>query len=333
MKVPGKIDAKNVMLWYTFEMKEVSAARKEYTHQLKSIMVPIMYERLKQTYLKAKKKDSDKSPLVEFQLALREYKEWSSLKVQNELAKMTQRASYFEDLITAIFVTSVRIMSAVQLGGAPKRFSLDPPSPESFVHTAYIRTARALYYKPYLFDDSTGEALEETREEVEKLIREGIEESIRSMLPVKSILESYLTTETDATEAPAADSTQNVEHPSRLVAEADEIQPPSPIRMDDERESSEDEGENPDSTHDSRPREGVDEASTSKGKEPMREDEESSSYPTPPSDIKEVRLGKDARGDHASRSESSSLPTKDADPDEPFFSDAEDEASDAKDKS
>lgn len=312
------------MLSYTFTMKEVSAARKEYTQQLKSIMIPIVYERLKQTYLKAKKKESEKSHLVEFQLALREYKEWSALKVQNELAKMTQKASYFGDLITAIFVTSIRIMSAVQLGGTPKRFSLDPPSAESFVHTAYIRTARALYYKPYLFDDSETSSFQETREEVEKLICEGIEESIRSMLPVKSILESYLTTDTDVPEAPAADSSQNVEHPSRLVAEADEIQPSSPIRMDDDKEMSEEEED--DSVEDQG------EESTDKGKEPMREEGEPSSRP-PASDIKEVSLGKDVGGSHGSQSTVAPSSAKQDESDEPFFSDAEDEGPDAKDKS
>lgn len=303
-------------------MKEVSAARKEYTHQLMSIMVPIVYDRVKHTYLKAKRKPSEKSPLVEFQLALREYKDWSSLRVQNELTKMTERASYFEDLITAIFVTSVRIMSAVQLGGAPKKFSLDPPSAESFVHAAYIRTARSLYYKPTLFDESEYPILENNREEVEKLIRESIDESIRSMLPVKSILESYLSTQTEEADASTTDASQHVEHPSRLVAEAEEIKSSEPIDVPEDGSDTSDE----DRDDSSSPEERVD-APSEKGKEPARSEDDGDERPrVPPSDIKEVRLdkGSSSKYDPQPSTSAGSKPVEDTD--EPFFSDAEEES-------
>lgn len=216
-------------------MKDIAAARKEYTKQLMSIMIPIVYDRIKQTFLRTKKSNSQKPVLVSFQLALREYKDWSSLKVQAELNKMKEKASYFDDLITAIFITNVRIMSSIQIGNAAKKISLEAPSGETFVHDVLIRTARAVYGKPTLFDENKYKPLDDNRKEVYEIIRESIEEGIRAMLPVKSILDSYLSPEPEVSPVtPPMEpiASPELQHPSDLVSQADEIQPATPIDID-----------------------------------------------------------------------------------------------------
>lgn len=297
-------------------MKEVAAARKEYTKQLFSIMAPVIYEKLCETYNKANKSKSERPVLIKFQLGLREYKEWSSLKVKSELDKMTQRAPYFDDLITAIFITSVRIMSAIQIGNANKKISLEPPNAEAFVHDAYIRTARTVYNKPTLFDQNRYPRLEDNQTEVMEVIRESIEDTIRAFLPVKSILESYLVPGEDGTSLASEEPLGNggsanpepLEHPTELVAQAEEIQPTPPLDVEG---ASEDEAV----------------------------DEELDSVPEPPSSpasgggaderptVKHVRLREPPAETKETETKPKEEESKKEDPDEPFFSDASDDES------
>lgn len=304
-------------------MKEVAAARKEYTKQLFSIMSPIIYEKLCETYTKAKKSKSERPILIKFQLGLREYKEWSSLKVKAELDKMTQRAPYFDDLITAIFITSVRIMSAIQIGNTNKKISLEPPNAEAFVHDAFIRTARAIYNKPTLFDPSKYPRMEDNQTEVMEIIRDSIEDTIRAFLPVKSILESYLVPgeeeSVSGTEAPGSGESANpepLEHPTELVAQAEEIQPAPPLDVEgasEDDEAADDElGVDSTSAPPSSPQvDRSDERPTVKHVR-LRE---------PPVETKEEEETKDKGKDKVDEESAKE------EPDEPFFSDASDDES------
>lgn len=178
-------------------MKEIASAKKEYTKQLLTTMTPIVYEEFVRLYKHARASEEQKPVLVKFQEELRRVPEWSANRIGMEIEKMVNLKPHFEDILAAVFVTNVRILSAVKIGTTTKKFKLDLPSTESFVHDVYVRTAKALYSNPLLFSDRRYSRLSDNRKEVYVLIQECIEESIRHLLPVKSILESYLSREAE----------------------------------------------------------------------------------------------------------------------------------------
>lgn len=178
-------------------MKEIASAKKEYTKQLMTIMTPIVYEETVKMYKHARASEEQKPVLVRFQSELRNVPEWSANRIGLEIEKMVNAAPHFEDILAAVFVTNVRILSAVKIGTTSKKFKLDLPSSETFVHDVYVRVAKALYANPLLFSDRRYSRLSDNRKEVFALIQENIEESIRHLLPVKAILESYLSREAE----------------------------------------------------------------------------------------------------------------------------------------
>lgn len=178
-------------------MRELSAARDEYTKQLMSVLVPVVYAEMTRIYKNAKASEDQKPVLVKFQNALRTIPEWSANRIGLEIEKMTNQIPHLEDVIAAIFVTNVRILSAVKLGNTHKKFKLDLPSTEVFIHDVYVRVAKALYGNPLHFSERRHARLDDNRREVYELIRDAAEESIRRLLPVKSILDSYLNRDGD----------------------------------------------------------------------------------------------------------------------------------------
>lgn len=178
-------------------MKEIASAKKEYTKQLMTIMTPIVYEECVRMYKHARASEEQKPILVRFQSELRNVPEWSANRIGLEIEKMVNAAPHFEDILAAVFVTNVRILSAVKIGNPSKKFKLDLPSSETFVHDVYVRVAKALYANPLLFSDRRYSRLSDNRKEVFHLIQENIEESIRHLLPVKAILDSYLSREAE----------------------------------------------------------------------------------------------------------------------------------------
>lgn len=195
-------------------MRELSSARDEYTKQLMAVLVPTVYAEMTRIYKNAKAGEEQKPVLVKFQNALRTIPEWSANRVGLEIEKLTNQIPHLEDVIAAIFITNVRILSAVKLGTTHKKFNLDLPSTEVFIHDVYVRTAKALFANPLLFSERKYARLDDNKREVYELIRDAAEESIRRLLPVKAILESYLTRDTDPGDNSDSDSDDETEQPS-----------------------------------------------------------------------------------------------------------------------
>ena len=165
-------------------------AKAQYTKQLLSILTPIVYNTIYLEYQKACN-DSEKKEniLYNFQSNLKEIKKWNSDVIKEHVNEITTTCEYFNDIITAVFISNVRILTSVKMNNKKKKMKITIPSNDTFVHKIYSSSARSVYNNPYLFSlNRRGE----TTNEIHKLIELSIDETIRDLLPIQNILESYL---------------------------------------------------------------------------------------------------------------------------------------------
>jgi hypothetical protein len=173
-----------------------SEAKGEYTRQLCQFIVPALLTYFLETMDEVKLKDSNAGKLLwNFQNTLKEVPEWNIDKVKRETTRIQELAKcdYLEELLTAVFIAHTKVLSAIRLTSKQKKLQISIPKLEHFLHRTIADCARLLWSNVYLFSPS-GAAVERQKNlhTVEGLLNEGILQTIRTMLPVKSILREYL---------------------------------------------------------------------------------------------------------------------------------------------
>jgi len=201
-------------------------AKAEYTRQLCSFLVPALegYFLDLLAEVKANEKDS-KRVLWSFQDALKQFPDWNIDKVQRETEKIqtATRCDYLEEILTAVFIAHTKVLSAIRLTSKQKKLQITIPKLDHFLHRTMSECARQLWSNAYLFADS-GPAIERQKNlrQVEQLLYEGVLQSIRGMLPVKSILKEYLSEDVEESTTEAQDKqeedTAPIVHEESIVA-------------------------------------------------------------------------------------------------------------------
>ena len=207
-------------------------AKAEYTRQLCSFLVPALesyfFDLLEET--KTIEKDP-KRILWSFQDALKQFPDWNIDKVQRETEKVhTQtKCDYLEEILTAVFIAHTKVLSAIRLTSRQKKLQITIPKIDHFLHRTMSECARLLWSNAYLFAE-TGTSIDRQKNlrQVEQLLHEGVLQSIRGMLPVKSILKEYLADDGDDVVTPAsvAAAAAADQEEAEAEAEADADLPP-----------------------------------------------------------------------------------------------------------
>lgn len=182
-------------------------AKSMYTKQLISLIFQPIYEGFMSLYEEAKafKEDTkdpgydDYSEIQVFQDYLRKIPKWNQDIIDSETKRIVQKTRYsveeYELLLEAVFVSNYKILSSVRIKN-PKtnKINLDIPKLERFIHTCYKESSREIYQNALLFDNEDVTSIEKQRNtrEVVKIIKEGIEEAIRKLLPMDKIITAYM---------------------------------------------------------------------------------------------------------------------------------------------
>jgi len=176
-------------------------AKAEYTRQLCIFLVPAL-----ETYfldLLAETKEAEKNPqrvLWVFQDSLKQFPEWNIDKVAKQTEKViaATKCDYLEEILTAVFIAHTKVLSAIRLTSKQKKLQITIPKLDHFLHRTMSECARLLWSNAYLFSE-TGTSIDKQKNlrQVEQLLHEGVLQSIRGMLPVKSILKEYLADDGD----------------------------------------------------------------------------------------------------------------------------------------
>lgn len=211
-------------------------AKAEYTRQLCIYLVPALEAYFLDVLAETKEKEKDPRRILwMFQDVLRQFPDWNQDKVQRETEKIitATKCDYLEEILTAVFIAHTKVLSAIRLTSKQKKLQITIPKLEHFLHRTMSECARQLWSNAYLFSEQ-GTPIERQKNlrQVEQLLHEGVLQSIRGMLPVKSILKEYLNDENEGLEgdgeaevsapaaAPAAAASSNEEEVAPVVAAA-----------------------------------------------------------------------------------------------------------------
>lgn len=170
-------------------------AKREYLEQLSILICPVMIDVFDAMYQEANKLSKGRQVLIMFQKLLKDVPEWNETMAKQHTDNIADRCSWFRDLVAAVFVSSVKILSAVRLSSDSKKMSVKLPTNEIFIHTCYSNAAKDLYRDPYIFSENQSEHAR--NDKLYERFSACVETSVKELIPVQQILQTYMTSGTD----------------------------------------------------------------------------------------------------------------------------------------
>jgi hypothetical protein len=157
-------------------------------------MIPVMIEAFWEIWLEAKKenvvKNTNNNTKV-FQELLRAVKTWnSSISLKNSEA-ITKNQPLFPNLLAAVFVIHVKILSAIRTDKKSKKICIKLPAIDVFTQRCYEACAKDIYEDPdIIVNKNHGD--EHRKKELHKRFVHHICEIIEQLVPMAEILDTYL---------------------------------------------------------------------------------------------------------------------------------------------
>lgn len=174
-------------------------AQDEFTLQLvDAICPPILqgFVSLQQAAIKlCEEQGENEKYLMMFQNMIARIPGWNATLITKEVERIKESSQigYLSDLVTAVHIIHLRILSSVRVGAKPKHIELNPPDFERFIHKVYCECGRKMWTHAYLLRTDVNDIdFQRNMHECEKLIRDAIVCTIRSTLPVENILRAYI---------------------------------------------------------------------------------------------------------------------------------------------
>jgi len=162
-------------------------ARAEYTKQLKSLVFEpifhVIHEIYKDVLMNSKQ---SKDNLINFQKHLQQIPLWNQSVIDVNVKKISNKCEFIDDLIAAIFISNVKILTSVKIGKDKKKIDITMPKVDRFLHKLFINSAKNIYENPHVFQKP------DKKTQTFIFIENAVDETIRTMLPFQNILQSYL---------------------------------------------------------------------------------------------------------------------------------------------
>lgn len=211
----------------------VVEAKQEYTNVLKDAVFDVIHEKFVSMYKECLNEKSKEPILVRYMQKLREVLDWSPAYIEIHLNKIKRNCAWFNELLTAVIVTNVKILSSVKVNKNKKKVQLKMPDCVKFVHQIFINTAKKIYNdiqksKQFKPDNETFMSL---------MIHNSIDETIRNQIPIQNILQNML--EEDSEEEPEPEEEPEDEPEEEPEDEPEEPEPEEPEPEEPEPEEPE----------------------------------------------------------------------------------------------
>lgn len=221
-------------------------AKGEYTKQLCGFIIPALKSYFLQMFEDVKDTKDSKGPVWAFQDLLKEIPDWNIDKVKRETEKIVDMTNcdYLEELLTAVFIAHTKVLSAIRLTSKQKKLQITVPKVDHFLHRTLCDCARILWSNAFLLKPNIP-SIEKQKNlnQVETLLHEGVLQTIRNMLPVKSILREYLQTDADdedvSEEVPASEHDEEKKPEEEKKEEKTEEEETKPEELAEEVKSEE----------------------------------------------------------------------------------------------
>jgi hypothetical protein len=165
-------------------------AERKFMIKLCNAMTPVMIDAFYEMYKKAIEVSKGRQTLIHYQTLLQEVPHWNNTIVKQHADAIIKSCSMFPNLLAAVFVISVKIMSAVRISSDSKKINIKLPSNDVFVHSCYIAAAKSLYEDPYVVVDKMSD--QDRRIKMGARFAELIKEVVDDFIPVQQILDTYI---------------------------------------------------------------------------------------------------------------------------------------------
>jgi hypothetical protein len=167
----------------TLNVNVLVAAKEEYTKQLITTLKPGIYEIINGIFEDSQTNNKKLSiSYSNFQIELKNVPSWSEYKIESKLNNINTKYPYLMDLITAIFVSHVKILACVRLKSEDKSIKIKVPKLNTFLHKILINCCETIYYKPKNIDKDTSF----------EIIEIATVSTIANQIPIQFILSEYL---------------------------------------------------------------------------------------------------------------------------------------------
>lgn len=183
-------------------------AKQEYTRQMINILQPLMYEAFITLYTNAlEEAESEYDILKLFKTELQTVSNWNSVIVNKESERILKECPYFNDLLTAVVLSNVKILTSIRLQNKKQNVQVTVPTNETFVLQLYTVTSKKILNNINLFDASRyDDDISNNINDVYDLIDGCVQHTIRTILPVEDILKSTLTKGEDESKESGSES-------------------------------------------------------------------------------------------------------------------------------
>jgi hypothetical protein len=165
-------------------------AERKFMIKLCNSMTPVMIDAFYELYKNAVEISKGRQTLIRYQTLLQEVPHWNNTIVKQHSDAIIKSCAMFPNLLAAVFVISVKIMSAVRISTDSKKINIKLPSNDVFVHSCYIAAAKSLYEDPYVVVDKMSD--QDRRTKMAHRFNELIKEVVDDFIPVQQILDTYI---------------------------------------------------------------------------------------------------------------------------------------------
>lgn len=195
-----------------FYERNITDIKQEYTIFLINVLSPLIYEGIKGLYDEAKKTEdkfteaqkthqniNNPGVLKLFQKFLLNIQNLNNHHIENETIRIRDNskiADIFDDLIRAVVKSNIVLLTYNASGKTctlvKERYHENIDIKE-FIHKCYIECAKSFYNYPELFWHKYSTIdIQRNKRESHEIIKKAINEAIRKIIPMKLILEEYL---------------------------------------------------------------------------------------------------------------------------------------------
>ena len=173
-------------------------AKKEYTKKLVNLLTVPIYQGIQSIYDQARQASDEaghQNYLRTFQILLRDIPKWNQDVIDTEHNRiiLETKCNWLHNLIKAVFISHVKVLSAVRMGSGIKQIKLNIPSSSKFVHTCYVEAAKTFYKNPFLFyHDVQDVNIHKNMVDAIELIKRAVYDAIERLIPFQQIIYEYV---------------------------------------------------------------------------------------------------------------------------------------------
>ena len=172
-----------------------SEARNEYMKQLSTWVAPYMISHYRNMWNDAMLTSQNGKVMIVFQEKCAEVPKWNQDTIDTNVNKLLDncRCDYLEELMSAVFIAHTKVLIAIRVSSKHKKLQITLPKLDHFLHRIFSECARSFWKAPFLFlDDQKPIEMQKNLLQAEALCADAIASAVRRLLPIKNILNEYL---------------------------------------------------------------------------------------------------------------------------------------------